>query len=199
MKYCVVIWDIDGTLLDTSHGLVDAYKYTIHKLKLHKKSEQEIRSFIGPTPQEIFKTKFNMNQDQAQDATDIFRDHYKTHDLFKASVYDGIYDIMEFLYKSTVKQAIATNKRQDYATDICKYFNFDKFCFPILGTDKFSKTTKAELIVKCLEILKISDPSKAVMIGDTLGDELAAKTAGVDFVGVDYGFGFKKFKYIKQK
>ena len=51
----------------------------------------------------------------------------------------------------------------------------------------------------CLEILKISDPSKTVMIGDTLGDELAAKTAGVDFVGVDYGFGFKKFKYIKQK
>ena len=197
MKYKLVIWDIDGTLLDTSIGLLDAYKYTIKFLKLPEKSDQEILSYIGPTPQNIFKKYFNMNDKDAQIATDIFREHYKTHDLFKASVYDGIYDIMESLKKNKVKQAIATNKRQDYAIDICKHFNFDKYCFPIYGSDNFNKTTKAESILKCLKTLNITNLSCAIMIGDTEQDQIAAKTAGIDFLGINYGFGFKNCVYVK--
>lgn len=108
----------------------------------------------------------------------------------KATVYDGVYDVMESLRARGVKQAIATNKRQDYATEICEHFGFDKYCFPIIGADNDNKLTKADLIKKCLQTLNVTNLSSAVMIGDTNGDKTAAETVDIDFIGVNYGFGF---------
>lgn len=191
MKYRFVIWDVDGTLLDTQEGVISAYRYALDALKLSPKTDEEIRSYVGPTPQTIFKTRFGLNDEAAQQAANLFRDRYKTHDLLKARVYDGVYDVMEFLKKNNIEQAIATNKRQDYATEICQHFGFDKYCFPIVGADNENKLTKADLIKKCLETQKVSNLSEAVMIGDTQGDKTAAETVGIDFIGVNYGFGFK--------
>lgn len=190
MKHSLVIWDVDGTLLDTREGLISAYQYTLGILKLPEKTDAEICSYIGPTPQTIFKTRFGLNDVQAQQAADIFRERYKTRDLLKAKVYDGVYDVMDTLQKRGAKQAIATMKRQDYATEICEHFGFDKYCFPIVGADNENKLTKADLIRKCLQTLNVSDLSSAMMIGDTNGDKTAAETVGIHFIGVNYGFGF---------
>lgn len=199
MKYRLVIFDMDGTLLNTSEGIVSSYRYTIDFLNLPAKSDEEICSYIGPTPQTVFKTRFGLNDEPAQRAADIFRERYKTHDLFKATVYDGVYDVMEHLQRNGVKQAVATNKRQDYATEICQHFGFGKYCFPIVGADNENKLTKADLIRKCLETLNVTNLSEAVMIGDTVGDKTAAETVGIDFIGVNYGFGFKDVKdYFEQ-
>lgn len=186
----LALWDVDGTLLDTRAGLVAAYRYTLAELKLPEKTDAEICSYIGPTPQTVFQTRFGLDVAQAQIAANVFRERYKTHDLLKATVYDGVYDVMESLRARGVKQAIATNKRQDYATEICEHFGFDKYCFPIVGADNDNKLTKADLIKQCLQTLNVADLSSAVMIGDTDGDKNAAETVGVGFVGVNYGFGF---------
>ena len=191
MKYKWVIFDLDGTLLNTSEGIISSYRYTLALLNLPEKSDEEICSYIGPTPQTIFKTHFGMKDEQAQQAANIFRERYKTHNLLKATVYDGVYDVMECLQRNGVKLAIATNKRQDYATEICRHFGFDKYCFPIVGADNENKLTKADLIRKCLETLNVSNLSEAVMIGDTQGDKTAAETVGIDFFGVNYGFWFR--------
>ena len=142
-----------------------------------------------------FPFEILINDDASTDGTaDIIRERYKTRDLLKAKVYDGVYDVMDTLQKRGVKQAIATMKRQDYATEICEHFGFDKYCFPIVGADNENKLTKADLIRKCLQTLNVSDLSSAVMIGDTNGDKTAAETVGIHFIGVNYGFGFKDGK-----
>lgn len=191
MKYDLVMWDIDGTLLNTEEGLVVAYQYTIGKLKLPGRSVDEIRSFIGPVPQNIFIQEFAMSLDEAQKASDLFRNRYKNHDLLKAYPYNGILEVLKKINCLGIKQAIATNKRQDYATDICKHFNIDKFCKPILGPDNITSKTKADLIQDCILEIK---PQRAVMIGDTDSDRIAAQEAGIDFLGVNYGFGFQNIK-----
>lgn len=185
-----VIWDVDGTLLDTRAGLVAAYRYALTELGLPDRTDVQICSYIGPTPQTIFQIRFGLNAAKAQRAADVFRERYKTCDLLKATVYDGVYDVMESLRMRGVKQAIATNKRQDYATEICEHFGFDKYCFPIVGADNDNKLTKADLIQRCLQTLNVTDFSSAVMIGDTDGDKVAAETVGIGFIGVNYGFGF---------
>ena len=190
MKIKAVIWDVDGTLLNTQEGLTAAYRHAIEQCYLPSKTDEELGSFIGPTPQTIFMTHFGLNRDEAQHAANIFRERYKSHDLFKASLYPGVEDVLSGLDKAGIQQAIATNKRQDYATEICKHFGIDDYCDPIVGADNENKLTKADLIKKCLEELEISDPSSVVMIGDTEGDKRAAKAAGVHFLGVNYGFGF---------
>ena len=190
MKIKTVLWDVDGTLLNTQEGLTAAYRYTIEQCHLPSKTDEELGSFIGPTPQTIFMTHFGLNKEEAQHAADIFRERYKSHDLFKASLYPGVEDVLSSLDKAGIQQAIATNKRQDYATEICKHFGLADYCSPIIGADNENKLTKADLIKKCLEELGIFDPSAVVMIGDTEGDKQAAKDAGVQFLGVNYGFGF---------
>lgn len=193
MKYRALVWDIDGTLLNTLEGLVAAYQYTIAKLKLPEKSYEEIATFIGPTPQTIFVSKFGLSEIEAQKAADVFRDRYKNVDLLKAEPYPNLLSVLEKLSKIGYKQAVATNKRQDYAVDICKHFGIDKYCQPIYGADNFNKLSKAELIKNCLKDLEVAD-NQAVMIGDTLGDKKAAEQAAVGFIGVNYGFGFKNIE-----
>ena len=191
MKIKAVIWDVDGTLLNTQEGLTAAYLYAIEQCHLPSKTDEELKSYIGPTPQTIFSTHFGLNEDEAQHAADIFRERYKSHDLFKASLYPGVEEVLSSLDKAGIQQAIATNKRQDYATAICEHFGLADYCDPIIGTDNENKLTKADLIRKCLEELEISDPSSVVMIGDTEGDKQAAQAASVQFLGVNYGFGFR--------
>ena len=193
MKYRALVWDIDGTLLNTLEGLVAAYQYTIAKLNLPEKTYEEIATFIGPTPQTIFVSKFGLSEIEAQKAADIFRDRYKNVDLLKAKPYSDLLSVLEKLSGIGYKQAVATNKRQDYAVDICRHFGIDKYCRPIYGADNFNKLSKAELIKKCLNDLEVTN-NQAVMIGDTLGDKTAAEQAGVDFIGVNYGFGFKNIE-----
>lgn len=187
MKIKTVLWDVDGTLLNTREGLTAAYRYTIEQCHL----PEELSSFIGSTPQTIFMTHFGLNEEDAQHAADIFRERYKSHDLFKASLYPGVEEVLSSLDKAGIQQAIATNKRQDYATEICELFGLDDYCAPIIGADNGDKLTKADLIKKCLEVLEISDPSSVVMIGDTKGDKQATQAAGVLFLGVNYGFSFR--------
>ena len=191
MKIKAVIWDVDGTLLNTQEGLTAAYRYTIEQCHLPTKTDEELSSFIGPTPQTIFMTHFGLNEEDAQHAANIFRERYKSHDLFKAFLYPGVEEVLSSLDEAGIQQAIATNKRQDYATEICELFGLDDYCAPIIGADNENKLTKADIIKKCLEELEISDPSSVVMIGDTEGDKQAAQAASVQFLGVNYGFGFR--------
>jgi len=188
MKYDTIIWDIDGTLLNTKEGLISSYRYAIESLKLEAKTDEEISNFIGPVPQSVFKNIFGLDDIQAQKGADIFRERYKNHDLLKAYLYDGILEVLEYFKSLSVKQAVATNKRHDYALDICKHFKIDTYCNPILGSDNKSSRTKAELI---LEIIKKNNSKNSIMIGDTTGDKNAALEARIDFLGVNFGFGFK--------
>ena len=166
-------------------------------LNLDKKRDDELASYIGPTPQTIFQTHFHLDKNSAQTAADIFREHYKTYDLFKAKVYNGIFYILENLQKQQVRKAIATNKREDYAIDIIKHFNLYKYFDSICGADNENKLTKTDILKKCLKELSCENQS-AVLIGDSCHDGRAANEAGIDFIGVTYGFGFKTKDEIKE-
>lgn len=184
------IFDLDGTLLDTSEGILESVIYTIKKLNLAMLPEETLQTFIGPPVQMSFKDKYGMSTDEAQNAGEIFRDYYKSEALMKAKPFQGIYDTLENLLKRGKKLAIATYKREDYALLISQHFGFDKYCKSIHGADNFNQLRKSDIIVMCMTELsgQISD---SVYIGDTKHDALGAQEAGIDFLGVTYGFGFK--------
>ncbi len=192
MKYNknTIIWDVDGTLVDSSQGLIASYEHVFNLLKIPLPSQVEIQSFIGPTPKKIFAEHFAMSEFEAQHAMDIFREYYKNNQVYNAVLYKDIFTVLETFKGKGFKQAIATNKREDYATLLCKHFGFDKFCFPICGTDSACTITKSDLIAKCFKKLSIYDLSQVIMIGDTVHDQEAACSQGIDFLGVGYGFGF---------
>lgn len=189
--YKMVIFDLDGTLLDTSEGILSSISYTIQKAKLPDLSEKQMQQFIGPPVQDSFSKVYNINQKEANELAGIFREHYKTKDLLKAKPYNGIYDLCDYLVKEKITLAVATYKRQDYAKKILCYFGFDKYTNLLYGSDLEGKLKKQDIIETCIKGDFKLQREKIVLIGDTSYDAIGAKQAKIDFIGVTYGFGFK--------
>lgn len=198
----VVVFDVDGTLLDTSEGVLASVKYTIGKHNLPEIDEETLRTFIGPPIQDSFARVYGLSGEILQELATTFRNQYKDVDLLKAVPYEGIFDVFEALLTNGIKPAIATYKRQDYATKIMQHFGFDKYTDIIYGADHENKLKKRDIIELALKDSGVSDFSKAVMIGDSDNDAIGAEGIGTEFIGVTYGFGFRskedvnKFKNV---
>lgn len=190
MKYELVIFDVDGTLLDTSEGVLSSVKYTIERFGFDMPDDKQLRTFIGPPIQRSFANTFGLSGDIIQEMTAVFRDRYKGDDLIKALPYEGIYECFDSLESNGIKTAIATYKRDDYAQRIMKHFHFDDHTKIIHGADDKNKLSKSDIIEICINESGIPK-EKVLMVGDTDNDAIGAEGIGVDFLAVTFGFGFK--------
>lgn len=189
--YKIAVFDVDGTLLDTTEGVIAAVQYTIDKAGLNPLDEETLLKFIGPPIQDSFARVYGLEGDILQELAGIFRDSYKNDHLYKAIPYEGIYEVCDILREKGVKIAVATYKRQDYAENILKHFLFDRYSNIMYGADHENKLKKVDIIRKCMDDLGVHDYSQAIMIGDSSHDALGAEQIGMDFLGVTYGFDFK--------
>ena len=86
--------------------------------------------------------------------------------------------------------AVATYKREDYALRLLKHFDFDKYCDPMHGADNNNVLKKEDIILMCIDELG-AKKDECVLVGDTDNDAKGAMEAGIPFIAVTYGFGFK--------
>ena len=193
-KYDLVIFDLDGTLLDTTEGVLQAVKYTINEMGYKMLNDDELASFIGPPIQNSFADAYNLKGEILQTIATTFRNRYKDFELFKAKPYEGIYYLFSELMNKKIKTAVATYKREDYAISLLQKFNFQNYTNIMYGADHENKLSKKDIIKKCIDTAQVTDMGKVVMLGDTVHDALGAKQMGIDFIGVTYGFGFKNEK-----
>lgn len=189
-KYKAVVFDLDGTLLDTSEGIIKSVDYTIAHMGLKELTLEEKRLFIGPPIQHSFKRVYSLDDEKTEMAANIFRKQYSNIDLFEAKVYDGIIELLVSLKENNVKIGVATYKREDYAAKILTHFGIDVLCDSIQGSDYEGVLTKQDIIDNCISELQV-DKETVLMVGDTDNDKIGAERAGVDFLGVGYGFGYK--------
>lgn len=197
-QYEIAVFDVDGTLLDTTEGVLAAVKYAIEEKKLEPIADEQLLTFIGPPIQDSFARVYGLEGSILQELATTFRNRYKDVELLKAKPYEGIYEVFEELDKRGVKLAVATYKRQDYAEEILKHFGFDKYTNILYGADHENKLKKVDIIRKCMNDLGVSDFSRAVMIGDSSHDAIGAEQIGMDFIGVTYGFDFKKSEDVSK-
>lgn len=190
-KYEIAVFDVDGTLLDTTEGVLASVKYTIDKMGFAPLSDEQLLTFIGPPIQDSFAKTYQLEGEILQTIATCFRNRYKDYELFKAVPYDGIYELFDELSNKGVKLAVATYKRQDYAEAILRHFGFDRYTDILYGADHENKLKKVDIIRKCMDDLGVHDYGRAVMIGDSSHDAIGAHKIGMDFIGVTYGFDFK--------
>lgn len=188
-KYELVIFDVDGTLLDTTESVVMSAKHAIKTCGLRELSDDELLTFIGPPLQVTFENVFGLSGEERDKAVVAFRDFY-AENLLKAKPYDGTTELFRVLKENGIATAIATYKREDYALKLLSHFGFAEYTDNIHGAAADNSLTKHDIIEKCIEESGISDRNRIVMIGDTLHDALGAEQSGIDFIGVTYGFEF---------
>lgn len=189
IMYKGIIFDLDGTLLDTSEGVLSSVRHTIKTMGYQELPEETLLTFIGPPVKRSLMDHFHLNDEEADCGTAIFREQYKNHDLLKAHPYEGIIQLLDSLKRQGFFIGVATLKRQDYAVTILEHFGIAERCDLICGSDMASKMQKADVLNQCLTGLHLS-PSEALLIGDTASDAVGAKTVGTDFMAVTFGFGF---------
>jgi phosphoglycolate phosphatase len=190
MKYKAILFDLDGTLADTSRGIYNCIIHTQRTLKLPLISEEQMRTHIGPSPEDSFKRSFGLHGEQLQQTMVIYKQYAMEKGLYEAVMYSGIKELLHYLKQDGCKLCVVTLKNEDVAIEMLRYFQLIDY-FDIIGgahVDRHDK--KSALINNCINILGI-EKSGCVLIGDSEYDAVGAEEAGIDFIGVTYGFGFK--------
>ena len=191
-NYKLVIFDVDGTLLDTSEGLIKSTLYTIEKLGYPMPTKEILLSFVGPRIQDSLAKVFGLQGEELDRAATVFRNHYKEGAVMLAKPYEGMYDVLQAIKHKEIHMAIATNKRQDFVEALADKYGISDYINVIWGTDFQGKLKKEDLIRNCIEAFPECSIENTVMIGDSAYDAEAAERVKVDFIGATYGYDFKR-------
>ena len=193
MKIDTVIFDLDGTLLDTTDGVIESAVFAARQMGYADLPYTTMLEFVGPPIQNSFKKHYGCTVEKAQMAANIFREYYKYNALLKAKPYPGIFELCDKLRHAGKKLAVATYKREDYAVTLLKHFGFDKYIDVMRGADNNNQLTKTDIINCCLKETD-SVPENTILVGDTAHDAEGAQRSKVFFIAVTYGFGFRDIK-----
>ena len=191
MKYACVLFDLDGTLLDTGVGLENAIVETVAANGLAPLDAETLRSFIGPPIGISMKNHYGLTDEDAARVTAYFRKSYPEKHLTEAAEYEGVHELLRDLRAAGVKLGVATNKPQSYTMPLMEHFGFDKEFDVIQGSVPGEFEGKALVVTECLRRLGVTDKASVVLVGDTIHDQKGAAEFGIDFVAVDYGYGYR--------
>ena len=190
MKYKLAVFDMDGTLADTSEGILNCHRYAHKMMDRPEPTDEELDGVIGGPLLDSYRTRFGFSEEDAKQAVKIYRERYAEQGIYEAKLYDGMQETLQQLKANGMKLAVATLKAERFAKIMLVNMGVAELFDVIYGVDDNDKRTKAELIQMCMDTLQI-DKSETVMIGDSSHDLNGAKECNVDFIGVTYGFGFK--------
>ena len=186
-------FDLDGTLTDSSLGIINSFKYALTKLSLKVPEDSCLRKYIGPPLLEVFQKDYGMDKLEADKAVKVYREYFSTKGIFENKVYPGIEEMLKKLKEKGKKLLVATSKPEKYAKIIIEYFNLDVYFYYICGSNgDESRSEKAQVIEYALKTCGNPDKSKVLMIGDRNYDVIGAKANGIKSCGVLFGFGSKE-------
>ena len=184
-----VLFDWDGTVADTRPGIFNSVRYAIGQYGIADKPDDELRYFIGPPLYDGFEHVFGVSPELANELTDTYRVYYRDKGIFECNVYGGVGDLLRELHDVGVKTAVVSSKPKEFLDRLVEHFglaeHLDAVVGPAMDNHNSNKTVLVNQALKELMLL----PSTVAMIGDRHFDMEGAKAAGVNAVGVLYGYG----------
>ncbi|MHA1292072.1 MAG: HAD family hydrolase [Promethearchaeota archaeon] len=206
-NYRGIIFDLDGVIFDIADCIKQAVEDAIEKYKIETNTDnvlQEIAHLIEdiqhyPVPKIILQSYELLKDVEFLNGLTYFKKLRVSVYLFNqfnkykenAGIFDGINSIIEYLYRKNLKLAILTNNKSNYAEEILKKFNLDKYFELIIGFNDVDEVKPSpDGINKILKKWEIS-PSEAIFIGDMTTDILAGKAANVYMICVASGLAQK--------
>ena len=191
--YDYVLFDLDGTISDSSEGITKGIQIALRSMGIIEEDRENLRKFIGPPLKYSFPTFYGFDDRQCEKAIKAYREYYSKTGLFENRAYDGIEDILKKIKASKKKTAVATSKPEKFSVQILEKFGLLSYFDVVSGaTLDGVRGDKCEVIEEALRRFGNPDKSRVVLIGDTRFDAEGAKQAGIDCIGVLYGFGTRE-------
>jgi phosphoglycolate phosphatase len=189
----LVIFDLDGTLVDSAADLRMALDRMYDELSLRRATEGQVREWVGNGAEMLVKRALSydlaapsVDEGLLQKGYALFLKHYGETSGEASACYEGVVDLLECLRKSGVKVAIATNKPARFTMPLLDALNIE-VDFVISGDEVSAKKPDPMQLMRCLEHFSC-DVRQAVMVGDSSNDLLAAKACAIKNVAVSYGY-----------
>lgn len=196
-SYSCILFDLDGTLVNTFSGIMHSYQYAAKRMGLPLPTEKLVNEAIGAPLAQVFADKFDLDEAGVREAVAHYREEYARNGILGAEVYPEIRELLQYLSDNQFKIGVATLKNEEFAKKMLDNLGLAQYIDVIVGMDGKDKLTKAMLIDKALKILEKCQ-IESVLVGDSSYDAEGAKEAGISFIGVTYGFGFKSVEDVYQ-
>lgn len=186
-----VLFDLDGTITDSSQGIIRCIEYALHAADRPIPEKQILLQFIGPPLVIGFQEIMGMTREEAEWFKDKYRERYQTVGLFEAEIYAGIDRVLSLLKQQGKKISLATSKPEETAIQILEHFGLLPYFDETTGaTMDGSRDSKEDVIREALDRFHITEEQRdrVLMIGDRKMDVVGARQCGIASLGVYYGF-----------
>lgn len=193
-KIDTVIFDLDGTLLNTLEDMADSVNYVMSTYGFPQHTVSQIRSFIGNGIRKLLERSLpaGSSQELVDEATEKYRAYYQHHCMIKTQPYDGIADMVQSLAQAGIRMAIVTNKNDDAAQKMCRHY-FGSYVNVCYGQrDSVPKKPERAMIDLALADLG-SFSENSVYVGDSEVDMQTAANANMPCIVCCWGFRDREF------
>ena len=201
-----ILFDLDGTLIDTAPDLMNAHNHVMKKYGYETKTTEDIRQLVGQGAASLIgrsvwgqaKKEFSQinNQEIKREMVKEFVDYYGKNISVESKLVKGVLEFLNWAKKSNISMGVCTNKQEYLSVKLLKEIKiYDYFEF-IAGSDTFDfcKPDPRHLI-NVIDIMQ-GDVKKSLMIGDSETDAESAKAAGIPFILLEDGYTEKKVSEI---
>lgn len=192
-RYKAVIFDLDGTLLNTLEDLTDAVNHVMRQFNYPEHTIEEIRSFVGNGIKLLIERSLPDGKDNPEfdKVFSEFKSYYTSHCRIKTRPYDGIMELISILHEQGYKLAIVSNKNQSAVTELNNIYFSDYISTAIGEKEGVRKKPAPDTVIKALSELCISSDD-AVYVGDSDVDRETAENSNMDCISVTWGFRDRK-------
>lgn len=189
MRYELVIFDLDGTLLDTLADLADAVNRTLGEAGFPERSIEEIRAFIGNGVTRLIQRAAPPDTDKAivERLLSRFRENYMENVNVRTRPFPGILDLLDALSAAGVRIAVNSNKPDVATQALCRAHFGGRIAMALGERPEIPRKPSPEGVRRIMETLKVH-PSRALYVGDGDADLLTAQNAGIDVAWVQWGY-----------
>ena len=189
MTITTVLFDLDGTLIDSSPGIRRCVDESLAHHGFPAITDEQFSSFIGPP----LTTGFGFvvpDETLIESLITVYREHYGAGGMYEYTVYDGVPELLVRLNDAGFRLAVATSKRTGFARPVVDHAGLAAQFEIVVGSERDGAGAEKPVVIgSVFEQLAITDPSSVVMIGDREHDGHGAAAIGTDFIGVSWGFG----------
>ena len=189
MKYDAVLYDMDGTTLDTLGDLTDSVNYALSQFSLPPVSPKKLAAFLGNGAKRLIDRSCPEGTDQEtiDKAYAIYAPWYNDHCSIKTAPYEGILELMEKLRAMGIKQAVVSNKPDIAVRPLAERYFPGLLELAVGDRVGFRRKPAPDTVLAAAEKMNIP-VEKCVYVGDSEVDIETAENAGMDGIAVTWGF-----------
>ena len=189
-----VIFDLDGTLLNTLEDLKESTNFALCKFGYPERTLNDVRCFVGNGVKKLIERAVPENCTNIDECLEIFKKNYSENMCNHTKPYDGILKILEELHKDGLKIGVVSNKFDSAVKDLCKKYFGDLIDCAIGQNDDVPKKPAPNGVLKAMKELG-ADKNSTIYAGDSDVDVQTAKNAQLPCIGVTWGF--RTIEYLK--